>query len=254
MTRPFRDLMPDLRRPARFVIIRHGESEGNRSGQMQGHLDTSLSDLGREQARRTGIWLLEQGITDGPTIASPLRRATETAQIIAAEAHLAPPQPEPALKELNVGIFEGMTLSEIRRNEPAHFARFTRESWDGVPEAETAGELAARALVSWQRMIAEANAAAGDGAVPVVAVTHGGLIQWLFRTAVGFTVEAPGHWLPLVPASNCGIFLLDARPVPPDDHDPRAWFYAQWTMVNAVVGESGTPSAAASGRLAEGAR
>ena len=86
--------------PTTIVLVRHGETDWNRENRFQGHADTPLNEAGRAQARE-----LAERFVDEPVAAirtSPLRRAAETARIIAArldlEAH-----PLEALREIDVG-------------------------------------------------------------------------------------------------------------------------------------------------------
>ena len=82
--RSFHDIMTGLAGPTTFYFVRHGESEGNVAGKMQGHLDHPLTDLGRDQARATGEWFAAADVAVQRVFASPLKRAFETAAILAA--------------------------------------------------------------------------------------------------------------------------------------------------------------------------
>ena len=84
--------------------VRHGESEFNSEGRVQGHLDVPLSALGRRQAAAVATALAAE--TSEIIFASPLRRARETAEIIARQLGLLI-ETDPRLKEINVGIFQG---------------------------------------------------------------------------------------------------------------------------------------------------
>ncbi len=190
-----------LDRPVDFYLMRHGESEGNAAGRIQGRRDFPLSENGRAQARAAAAWLGSRGI--GRVLASPLARAYETASIVAAELGLAAPLAEPLLMELDTGVFSGLAMAEIRERYPEDYARFKAESWAGVSGAESVASLEARAIGAWRRM--RDLAAAGEG--QVLAVSHGGTMQWLVRACFGCR-----SWLPILPTGNCAVYRLSVEP------------------------------------------
>jgi probable phosphoglycerate mutase len=102
--------------PTRLLLVRHGQSEWNALGKMQGHADSPLSGEGRKQAhnaaRRLGIFDL--------IISSDLQRASETANIIADEMGLSVLPPHPGLREINVGPWEGLTRRQIDKAFPGY--------------------------------------------------------------------------------------------------------------------------------------
>lgn len=181
--------------------MRHGESEGNAAGRIQGRSDYPLSDNGRAQARAAAAWFSDRGI--GRVLASPLTRAYETASIVAAGLGLQQPLAEALLVELDTGAFTGLSLDEIRERYPADYARFRAESWAGVSGAEGPASLEARALGAWRRM--RDLAAAGEGRL--LAVSHGGTMQWLVRVCFGCA-----SWLPILPTGNCAVYRLSVEP------------------------------------------
>ena len=95
-----------------LLLIRHGKSKGNLVRKFQGHDDTPLSDVGREQAQ-----LLKEKLMDtmiDVVYRSPLKRAKTTAQIVF-EGHKVPFIEEPLLIERNFGVFDGLTLEEAKK-------------------------------------------------------------------------------------------------------------------------------------------
>ncbi len=189
----------------RFFLVRHGQSEGNARGIVQGRLDLPLDDAGRAQAAETGSWLAAEGLVE--ILASPLCRAAETARIIARAACLPDPLFDDRLVEMDTGPFSGLSLEEARRRYSAAYAAFERRSWDGVPGAESSASLYERAMAAWS--LARDRALAGSRAIAVV--SHGGFIQWLFRATFGCR-----SWMPLVPTGNCGVFELLVSPCAQD--------------------------------------
>lgn len=94
-----------------LVLVRHGETEWNRVGRVQGRSDIPLNDTGREQARETGRRLAD-GAFDA-VVASPLSRAAETARIIADELATDDVELIDDLVERDYGGAEGMTGAQI---------------------------------------------------------------------------------------------------------------------------------------------
>tara|TARA_B100000614_G_scaffold214949_1_gene199048 strand:- start:884 stop:1684 length:801 start_codon:yes stop_codon:yes gene_type:complete len=253
--RSFHDIMTGLAGPTTFYFVRHGESEGNVAGKMQGHRDHHLTDLGRDQARATGEWFAAADVAVQRVFASPLKRAFETAAILAATAGFPDPQPLPAAKELHTGVFTGLSFPEIQERFPEEYAEFVVGSWEAVPEAESVQSLTARALDTWERVVEAANAVhetapggteTATGA-RIMTVTHGGMLQWIFKASFGATPDEVSPWMPLVLASNCAIFEFTARPVRSRDRTGTAleWYYGQWSRVNYAPAAESSPGAVA---------
>ncbi|MGZ3298047.1 MAG: histidine phosphatase family protein [Asticcacaulis sp.] len=95
-----------------FFVLRHGQTDWNLQARLQGSTDIPLNDTGREQARQAAERLHGLGITR--IVSSPLSRALETARIVGERLGLAP-DIDGRLIERNFGLFEGLTLDEVRR-------------------------------------------------------------------------------------------------------------------------------------------
>jgi broad specificity phosphatase PhoE len=100
----------------RWLLIRHGESEGNRDWRLQGQREYPMTDRGRCQAQSLARRLAGRKIT--AVYSSPLRRAWETAGAIA-EALGLTPQALPAIQEYDFGELSGLTWREIHERAPA---------------------------------------------------------------------------------------------------------------------------------------
>jgi len=98
-----------------FLLVRHGETDWNRDGRLQGHADPSLNEAGRAQARELARRLNELEFDAAYT--SDLRRATETAEIILA-GRRTPLTREAGLREIDVGSWSGLTRPEIEERFP----------------------------------------------------------------------------------------------------------------------------------------
>ncbi|MDI7774046.1 histidine phosphatase family protein [Asticcacaulis sp. EMRT-3] len=96
-----------------FLVLRHGQTDWNQQMRLQGSTDIPLNATGREQAKTAAGFLAGQGVTR--IIASPLSRALETARIVGERLGIEPVT-DGRLIERNFGLFEGMTLDEVRQH------------------------------------------------------------------------------------------------------------------------------------------
>ena len=157
----------------RLLLVRHGETDWNAEGRLQGHTDRPLSDYGRRQAQA-----LAEELADEPLdalYASDLARARETAEIVGARLGL-PVVLEPDLREKNWGTWEGLTPTERAEVE------FVGESTE-QHEERTLGAL---------RRIAERHPGGR-----ILVVTHGGSVRRAQTAALGLAlpvVENCGRW------------------------------------------------------------
>ena len=158
-----------------LLLVRHGETDWNADGRLQGQTDRPLSEFGRRQARALADEL--EGDELEAIYSSDLVRARETAEILGERLGL-PVVLDPELREKDWGTWEGLTAVERDRVE------FVGES------TEAHQERMLRAL----RRIAERHP--GDGRVLVV--THGGSMRRIQTAALGMAlpvVENCGRWL-----------------------------------------------------------
>lgn len=114
----------------RIILIRHGETDWNAENRYQGQMDPSLNERGIAQARGLAEGLRGLGIQ--VLYSSPLRRALQTAQIIA-QALGIPLHTDPRLKEIRQGEWEGLLRSEIAARYPELFRRWLAEPWVATP-------------------------------------------------------------------------------------------------------------------------
>ncbi|MEL6288493.1 MAG: histidine phosphatase family protein [Pseudomonadota bacterium] len=153
----------------RIFFIRHGETDWNRAGRLQGSTDIALNALGRTQAGRNGERLREL-IGDGAGyrfIASPLSRTVETMRRVRTAMGLAPDvfDREPALVEVGFGAWEGERWVDLRRSSPDGVAAYLASPLDFVPpNGEGYGGARDRAL-AWL----------ADVRCDTVCVSHGGI-------------------------------------------------------------------------------
>src|SRR5690242_2691048 len=159
----------------RLLLVRHGETDWNADGRLQGQTDRPLSDFGRSQARRLADELAEEKLE--AIYASDLARARETAEIVGERVGL-PVSLDPDLREKDWGTWEGLTAVER-----------DRVAFDGE-STEAHQERMLRAL----RRISDSHAA-GDR---ILVVTHGGSMRRVQTAVLGWAlpvVENCGRWL-----------------------------------------------------------
>lgn len=109
-----------------LIFIRHGQTEWNVAGRLQGRGDSPLTALGQAQARAHLPWLLD--LAPGSIVSSPLSRARRTAAILAEGLGLEV-ELDDRLMERAMGRFEGWTLAEIDAAAPAEASRRLRDPW-----------------------------------------------------------------------------------------------------------------------------
>lgn len=184
---------------ARLIVWRHGRTEWNSTGRFQGQADVPLDDLGREQARRAAAVLAR--LEPAMIMSSDLVRAWDTAVALGERCGLAV-EPDPRLREIDVGTWEGLTAAEVERVDPELTRRFLAgEDVRRSATGETVGEVAARVMAA----MVEAADRAPDGSTVVIS-THG----------VGGRVGAcrlvgllPQTWRLLGGLHNCGWIRID---------------------------------------------
>lgn len=115
-----------------LVLIRHGETEWNVVGRYQGQADPELNERGIQQSKRLAEELSSAGIEI--LITSPLKRAKQTAEIIAENLNI-PIEEEPGFMEIHQGDWQTRLRSEIEELYPSLFARWETEPWDVTPPA-----------------------------------------------------------------------------------------------------------------------
>lgn len=158
-----------------LLVIRHGETQWNVAGRLQGRRDTPLTANGTRQALAVAARLAEivGSFKDAAFWVSPLGRARQTASILADLWSLPFEQfsEEPMLAERGYGVWEGWAHTDIERNFPEQYDAHAADPWDYcMPEGESRTALAAR-LRAWLATL--------DGTRPHIAVTHSGCLRAL---------------------------------------------------------------------------
>ena len=186
-----------------IALVRHGETDWNLARRIQGHTEVPLNATGRAQARATAELLAR---TPGPgwsaARSSPLGRAVETAEIIAAGLGLAAPGVDEGFWERNFGPAEGLLVTEAR------------ERWPGfdVPGAESLEALADRSAGAMARVL--------ETAPGTVVVAHGAMLRAGLGELTGTDIPRVLNgevWLLSLASSGYAAQRLDAAAHAPGD-------------------------------------
>lgn len=163
-----------------LYYLRHGETEWNRQGRLQGSQDIPLNDLGRKQAAALAQHLRDvagAGLDTLPWIVSPMDRAQETARICRRALGL--PEHDFAtdmrLSEISFGQWEGLTWKEVRKTDPARAALRVADKWGYVPPG---GE-------SYAMLLDRTKPVFDALTMPAVVVAHGGIARTLLLDRTG---------------------------------------------------------------------
>ena len=167
----------------RLILLRHGQTDYNATRRMQGHLDTTLSALGEEQARRAAKGLREFGI--GKIVSSDLIRARRTAEIVARELGLSITE-DARLRETHLGQWQGKTHAEVDGADASIRAHWRNNAAWAPPEGESRLDVAKRARPVVDELM-DSYTDWDDAAVLMVA--HGGTISALTSSLLGFAEQ-----------------------------------------------------------------
>jgi probable phosphoglycerate mutase len=161
---------PDTGPPVRLLLVRHGTTAMTRAHQVSGvRTDPWLDANGREQARRLGARLAAAGVTADVVVASPLRRARETADAIAAAIGVEVVE-DAGLVECDFGDWEGLTPAEIARTDAAAQRQWFGDATFTPPGGESLADLDERvtaAMAAWTDRLA-----GRPGGARAIVVTH----------------------------------------------------------------------------------
>ncbi len=184
----------------RWFIVRHGETEWNAQGRIQGHTDISLSERGIQQAKLVGQRLA--GVSLDVAYSRDLARSAETARNIL-ENRTVPLHTTARLREFNKGVFEGLTPEETGQQYPELFEASQVNDLDFAPPGgETIRETSARMnaiMTELRRRHPDEN---------VLIVGHGGALRAGFVALMELPLEANWRFT----MTNCGLSVLDIYP------------------------------------------
>jgi probable phosphoglycerate mutase len=197
--------------PAHLCVARHGETDWNIAGVLQGRLDVPINERGRMQARAMAATFAAAGFTCVCT--SPLIRARETAQIIAGRLRLPPPVLHDGLKERNFGAIQGIPKAELAELNPALLEHIVKRNPDThFEQGESMDDCATRVLAAVMDIAGERP---GER---ILVITHGWAMDVVTRAVRGL----PRHAILHVKPKNGDCLWLAAtpesiRPLPPEE-------------------------------------
>lgn len=216
-----------VRHERRLLLVRHGQTEYNLVGRMQGQLDTPLSEVGRGQAVQVAREL--SGWPIGTVVSSDLTRAVDTARAITEVSGLGF-STDPRLRETDLGEWAGRAHEDVDADFPGARAHWRLNPTWAPPGGETRLEVSARAA----RVVDELMGSSAWASGAVLIVAHGGTISAL----TGRLLDVPvGHYPMFGGLGNTRWSQLVARPEEgwttesgePWWRTPR-WFLEGWNV------------------------
>ena len=200
----------------RLILLRHGQTDYNVAGRMQGHLDSVLTAVGHEQAAAAAPVLA--ALAPDRVVSSDLQRAVDTAEVVGTACGLAV-KFDARLRETHLGEWQGCTVPEIDVDYPGAIATWRSDPTWAPPGGESRVDVVARS----RPVVDELDAEFGDsdGSSTVLLVAHGGLIAGLVTGLMELPTEV---WPSFGGLGNCRWAVLARR----EDH-PR-WRLAGYNV------------------------
>ena len=166
-----------------LILIRHGETEWNATGRIQGHREVSLNDRGQKQAQAVADRLKNESFN--ALYSSDLKRTLQTAEAISqCTGHTI--QTDSRLREWDLGILAGLTCADAETQHPKAYAIYHNSRVDDpVPEGESIRNRATRITTCIEEI------ASNHKDERIVVITHGGPLGDCYRQAVGLSIDQP---------------------------------------------------------------
>jgi probable phosphoglycerate mutase len=152
-----------------LVFVRHGQTDWNVEGRLQGQRDIPLNDIGRAQARRNGE-VIRDRIPEAAGfdfVASPLSRTRETMEILRAAMALDPAgyEIDTRLLEITFGELEGLTYEDIETRDPGWSRARHADKWNYLPPGGESYHMLSVRIIGWLETLSR----------PSLVVAHGGV-------------------------------------------------------------------------------
>lgn len=197
-------LNPSVRaKAAHLCVTRHGETDWNRRGILQGWLDVPINDLGRRQAHEMAVRFADSGFS--AVWASSLVRSRETAEIIAAALHLPSPSCHEGLKERHFGAIQGIPKDELAELNPALLEQILRRNpAASFIDGESMDEFADRVLGALD------DIGTRHRGERVLVISHGWVMDVVTRHVNGLSRDTI---LPVKPKNGDSVWIDVARHV-----------------------------------------
>ncbi len=186
----------------RLILVRHGLSEWNASGRVQGQADPPLSPEGREEARRLAPMVAAQA--PDAVVSSDLARARETAELLGA----GPVETDARWRESAMGEWTGRAAEELMADPSGAFGRW-REGLERPPGGESFDDMRTRAGAAVRDLVAR-------GLRCAVVVTHGGPVRAAVAELAGLSpwslVPVPNACMTVIETASGRIGAFAVRP------------------------------------------
>lgn len=199
----------------RLILLRHGQTDFNVAGRMQGHLESVLTPTGRAQAATAAPVIA--ALAPDRLISSDLSRAADTGEVVGAVCGL-PVKLDTRLRETHLGLWQGMSVDEIEVEYPGAIATWRSDASWAPPGGESRVEVVERSRPVVDEVDGEPSEGASEA---LLIVAHGGLIAGLVSGLLELPVTA---WPAIGGLGNCRWAVLARRP----DH-PR-WRLAGYNV------------------------
>jgi probable phosphoglycerate mutase len=196
----------------RLCLVRHGETQWNADGRVQGQLDVPLSPIGLAQARAVAAVLGKERFD--AIYSSDLVRVRQTAEptclLLRQEPFL-----DKRLRERHYGIFQGLTYADAKVKLPGDYDRFRSKDPDyDFQTGESLSQFNERALAFFA-FLREKH----EGQT-VLVFTHGGILEMLYRHATGRGISTPRDF----EIPNAALNRLE--------HGPAGWRVLAWADIS----------------------
>lgn len=172
-----------------LILIRHGETDWNRELRFQGQVDVPLNATGHEQARRLAERLGAERLVVDHLVCSDLIRTRQTAQPVLGtllpQLHI-DNVVDASLREQSFGLVDGMRVDDIKLQHAGAWENWLRFDADGgMPGGETTRQFHTRVMDAVRRLAQE------HAGKTLMVVTHGGVLDMVWRTARGVGLHGP---------------------------------------------------------------
>jgi broad specificity phosphatase PhoE len=185
-----------------LVLLRHGQTDYNVAGRMQGHIDSVLTKTGVAQAAQVAPAIAR--LAPDRLVSSDLSRAADTAEAVAAACGQ-PLKLDARLRETHLGEWQGQTVEEIEESYPGAIATWRSDPAWAPPGGESRIDVVRRALPVVEELDDEFNF---PGDATAVIVAHGGLIAGLVCGLLGLPTSS---WPAIGGIGNCRWATLARR-------------------------------------------
>ena len=181
----------------KWFIVRHGETEWNALGRIQGHTDISLSEMGSQQSGLVSLRLAD--VAFDVAYCSDLRRSVETAQKILGQRSV-PLHTTSSLREYDKGVFEGLTVEQTKELYPELYEASLIKDLDFAPPGGESTRQTSDRIATFIRNLRKHHE---DDTVLIVG--HGGALRAVFVALMELPLEANWRFL----LDNCGVSVFD---------------------------------------------